>query len=101
MVSFSTCIDQLSLELPCEQLLQEELQCKQEVQFNHGTKHEGLIAKGLNWKFKRVVNWKKFKNEKYKKKGNCYNCDTKGHFAKTNVTSRNKMRRTNSKVFQK
>jgi ribosomal protein S14 len=71
------------------------------MQFNHDTRHKGLIGKGVYWKFKRVVNWKKFKNEKYKKKEDCYNCGTNGHFAKTNVTSRNKMRRTNLKVFQK
>ncbi len=27
-------------------------------------------------------NWKKFKNKKQKKKRSCYNCGTKGHFAK-------------------
>jgi hypothetical protein len=52
------------MELPCEQLLQEELQCKQEVQFNYGTRHKGLISKDVYWKFKRVINWRKFKNEK-------------------------------------
>jgi hypothetical protein len=80
--------------------LQEELGCKQEVQFNHSTRHKGLIGKGVYWKFKRVVNWRKFKNEKYKKKGDCYNCGTKAILQKK-VTSRNKMRVTNSKVFQK
>jgi hypothetical protein len=64
VVSFSTHIDQLSMELPCEQLLQEELRCKQEVQFNYGTRHKGLISKDVYWKFKRVINWKKLKNEK-------------------------------------
>jgi hypothetical protein len=33
-------------------------------------------------KFMRVVDWRKFNNEKQKKKGTCYNCGTKGHFAK-------------------
>jgi cytoplasmic iron level regulating protein YaaA (DUF328/UPF0246 family) len=33
-------------------------------------------------KFKRVINWKKFKNESKRKKKTFYNCDTKGHFVK-------------------
>jgi hypothetical protein len=45
-------------------------------------KNDALIIKGVFGKFKKFVNWKKFKNEKYKKKGACYNCDTKGHFAR-------------------
>jgi len=70
------------MELPCEQLLQEESRCKQKVQFNHSTRHKRLISKGVYYKFKRFVKWRKFKNEKYKKKGDCCNCGTKGHIAK-------------------
>jgi hypothetical protein len=54
VVSFSTCIDQLSMELVCGQLLQEKLWCKREMEFNHGTKHEALIVKGVFGKFKKV-----------------------------------------------
>jgi hypothetical protein len=35
------------MELVCGQLLQEELWCKQQVQFNHGTKHETITIKGV------------------------------------------------------
>jgi hypothetical protein len=52
------------------------------LNFNHGTKHETLIAKGVSRKFKKGVNWRKFKNEKQKKTRVCYNCGTKGHFAR-------------------
>ncbi len=52
------------------------------MQFNYGTKHETLTIKGVSRKFKRVVDRKKFKNDKKKKKRACYNCATKGHFAK-------------------
>jgi hypothetical protein len=52
---------------------------KQEVQFNHCTRHETLIDKGVFGKFKRVVKWRKFNN---KKKGACYNCGFKSHFAR-------------------
>ncbi len=82
VISLSTHIDQLSVELVCGQLLQEELWCEQEVQFNHGPKHDALIIKHVFGKLKKVVNWKKFKNEKQKKKGTCYNCGTKRHFVK-------------------
>ncbi len=54
VVSFSTHTNQLSMELVCGQLLQEELQCKWKVQFNHGTKYETLIVKSVFGKFKRV-----------------------------------------------
>jgi hypothetical protein len=36
VVSLSTHIDQLSMELVCGQLMQKKLGCKWEVQFNHG-----------------------------------------------------------------
>ncbi len=52
---------------------------KQEVQFKHGTRHGTLIDKGVFGKFKRVVDWRKFKN---KKKGACYSCGFKSHFAR-------------------
>ncbi len=52
------------------------------MQFNHGIKHETLIVKGVFGEFKRGVNWRKFKNEKQKKKWTCYNCDIKGHFVR-------------------
>jgi hypothetical protein len=39
------------------------------MQFNHGTKHEALIVKDVYGTFKRVVNWRKFKKKKQKKKG--------------------------------
>jgi hypothetical protein len=38
VVSHGTHIDQLSMELVSGQLLQEKLQCKWEVQSNHGIK---------------------------------------------------------------
>jgi hypothetical protein len=34
------------------------------MQFNHGTRHETLTIKGVYGKFKRVVDWRKFKNGK-------------------------------------
>jgi hypothetical protein len=37
---------------------------------------------GIFGSFKRFVDWKKFKNEKQKMKGACYNCGIEGHFAK-------------------
>jgi hypothetical protein len=36
------------------------------------TKQDALIVKGVYGKFKRVVDKRKLKNEKLKKKGNCY-----------------------------
>ncbi len=63
---------------------------------NYGTKHETLTIKAVSRKFKRVVDRKKFKNEKQKKKGAYYNCATKGHFAKecnkTNNIGKNKFK---------
>jgi hypothetical protein len=50
--------------------------------FNHGTRHEALIANNVSGKFKKVVNYKKFKNEKQKKKVTSYNYVTKGHFTR-------------------
>ncbi len=47
MFSFNTHIDQLYMELICGQLLQKELQCKQEMLFNHGIIHEALNVKGV------------------------------------------------------
>jgi hypothetical protein len=35
------------MKLVCGQLLQEELRCKQQVQFNHGTKYEIVTIKGV------------------------------------------------------
>jgi hypothetical protein len=64
VASHSTHIDQLSMELVCGQLLQEKLQCKWELQSNHGIKQKALIVKGVFGKFKRIVDWKKFKNGK-------------------------------------
>ncbi len=52
------------------------------MQFNYGAKHETLTIMGVSRKFKRVVDRKKFKNGKQKKKGACYNCATKVHFAR-------------------
>ncbi len=52
------------------------------MQFNHGIKHETLIVKGVFGEFKRGVDWRKFKNEKRKKKWTWYNYNTKGHFAR-------------------
>ncbi len=43
------------------------------MQFNHSTKHETLIVKGV---------FGKFKNEKQKNKGACYSCGTKSHFTR-------------------
>jgi hypothetical protein len=68
------------MELLCGQLLQNKLQFKEKV-FNHGTRQETLFFKGVSRKFKRGVDWKKFKNEKLKKKETCYNCGIKNHFA--------------------
>lgn len=48
------------MELPFGQLLQDELCCKQKMQFHHGTRHETLTIKGVYEKFKRVVDWRKF-----------------------------------------
>ncbi len=45
-------------------------------------RHETLNDKGVFRKFKRVINWRKFKNEKQKKKGAYYNCGIKGHFVR-------------------
>jgi hypothetical protein len=56
VVSLSTHTDQLFMELVCGQFLQEGLRWKQEVQFNHGVRHETLIVKDVFRKFKRVVN---------------------------------------------
>jgi hypothetical protein len=47
MVSLGTHIDQLFMELVCGKLLQKELRCKQQVQFNHGIRHETLTIKGV------------------------------------------------------
>jgi hypothetical protein len=55
------------MELVCGQLLQNKLQFKEKV-FNHGIRQETLLFKGVSRKFKRGVDWKKFKNEKLKKK---------------------------------
>jgi hypothetical protein len=63
--------------------------------FNHGTRHEALIANSVFGKFKKVVNYKKFKNEKQKKKV------SPKAILQENVLKRNKIRRTNSKVFHK
>jgi hypothetical protein len=52
------------------------------MQFNHGTKHGALIVNNVSRKFKRVVDWRKFKNEKKMKNNACYNYGTKGHFAR-------------------
>jgi hypothetical protein len=41
---------------------------------------QALIANSVFGKFKKVVNYKKFKNEKQKKKVTCYNYVAKGHF---------------------
>jgi hypothetical protein len=68
------------------------------MQFNHGIKHEALIVKSVYGKFKRGINWRKFKNEKKNKKGGCYNCGTKGHL-QNNVTRINKIEKTNSRFF--
>jgi hypothetical protein len=38
------------------------------MQFNHNINHEKLIVKSVFGEFKRGVNWRKFKNEKQKKK---------------------------------
>jgi hypothetical protein len=89
VVSLSTHINQLFMELICGQLLQKKLRCKQEVQFNHGIIHEALIVKGV---------FGKFKNEKKNKKGACYNCGTKGHL-QNNVTRINKIEIKNSRFF--
>ncbi len=70
------------MELICGWLLQKKLQCKWEMLFNHGTRHEALIANNVSRKFKKVVNYKKFKNEKQKKKVTCYNYVTKGHITR-------------------
>jgi hypothetical protein len=80
LIWLNTCTNELFMELVCGQLLQNKLQFKQKV-FNHGTKQETLLLKGVSRKFKRVVDWKKFKNEKLKKKETCYNCGIRNHFA--------------------
>jgi hypothetical protein len=49
---------------------------------------------------KRVINWRKFKNEKQKKKGAYYNCAIKGHFVRK-CHKKNKDGKTNSKVLHK
>jgi hypothetical protein len=52
------------------------------VQFNHGPKHDALTIKRVFGKLKSIIDRRKFKNEKKKKKGTCYNCCTKGYFVK-------------------
>jgi hypothetical protein len=37
-------------------IIAKKWQCKWEMLFNHGTRHEALIAKGVSGKFKKVVN---------------------------------------------
>jgi hypothetical protein len=66
--------------------------------FNHGTRHEALIAKGVSRKFKKVVNYK-FKNEKQKKKTTCYNYVAKGHFTKKCSKKEAKLEKQIQKFF--
>ncbi len=68
------------------------------MQFDHGIKHETLIVKVVFRKFRKGINWGKFKNEKKNKKGACYNCGTKDHL-QNNVTIINKIETTNSRFF--
>jgi len=56
------------MELICELLLQKLLLSKQEV-FNHYTRQESVIFKGIFGKLKSCVDWNKFKKEKPKRKG--------------------------------
>jgi hypothetical protein len=41
-----------------------------------------INCKRCLWEVQRVLDWRKFKNEKEKKKGTCHNCGTKGHLVK-------------------
>jgi hypothetical protein len=68
--------------------------------FNHDTKHEALIVKDVSGKFKRGVDLKRFKNEKQKRKELAIIVASKAILQK-NVTRRNKIGRTNFKVFHK
>jgi hypothetical protein len=70
------------------------------LNFNHGTKHETLIAKGVCKKFKRVL-IKGSSKMKTKKRQEFAIIVAPKAILQENVTRKNKIGRKNSKVFHK